>query len=68
MLVILYSDDQSLGINNLVDTVSKAEVFDINYDYNLETWYFHRLFIFHRVQKEHAFVINSLRSGKAMII
>ena len=53
----------TIGINNRVDTVSKAEVFGINYDYNLETWYFHRLFTFRRVQKEHAFVINNLRSG-----
>ena len=37
MLVILFSDDQSLGKNNRVDTVSKTELFGINYDYNLDT-------------------------------
>ena len=56
MLMILDSDDQSLGINNQADKVSKTERFAINYGYNLETWYFHWPFIFHRVQKEHEFV------------
>ena len=60
---MLYNDDQSLGINNRADTEGKAERFGINYEYNLETWYFHLLFIFRRVKKEYAFVINSLRSG-----